>query len=139
MTTTIPSAVPATRSRRIWFRVGLVLAGVMSVFNSINGAGSLIDPTFAQTDPTMAPQPMWMSGMLLAFGLATLAAVVPAWRGVRSAILVVVASRLLEAWSAVALPFLPDAPDGILAFALVLVAVGTAVSLMVAQGLRTTA
>jgi hypothetical protein len=54
----------------------------------------------------------------------------------RWAIVAVIVSRLLEAWSAIVLPFLPDAPDGIGVFVVVLIVVGTAVSLMVAQGLR---
>ena len=125
-----------TRSSRVVFRIGLAAAGVMAVFNTINGIGTLIDPTFGQTDPTIPAQPVWMSVMLAAFGLATLAAVFPAWRGLRWAIVTVVASRLLEAWSAVVLPFLPDAPDGILFFVVLLIVVGTGVALMVAQPLR---
>ena len=111
----------------------------MGLFNTINGVGSLIDPTFGQTDPNLAPQPVWMSVSLVVFGAVTLAALVPAWRGARRAIVAVVVSRLAEAWSAVALPFLPDAPDGIISFVVALVVVGTLVSLMVAQGLRATA
>lgn len=125
-----------TRSSRVVFRIGLAVAGVMAVFNTMNGVGTLIDPTFGQTDPTIAAQPVWMSVMLVAFGLTTLAALVPAWKGMRWAIVVVVASRLLEAWSAIVLPFLPDAPEGIAFFVVLLIALGTGVSLMVAQPLR---
>ena len=125
-----------TRSSRVVFRIGLAAAGVMAVFNTINGIGTLIDPTFGQIDPTIPTQPVWMSVMLAAFGLTTLAAVFPAWRGSRWAIVIVVASRLLEAWSAVFLPFLPDAPDGILFFVVLLIVVGTGVAFMVAQPLR---
>ncbi len=136
--TAAPTSV-GLRSRRVWFRIGLVLAGVMAVFNTVNGVGTLVDPTFGQTDATVEPQPEWMSFALAAFGVVTLASLVPAWRRVRWAILAVVGSRLAEAWSAVVLPFLPDAPAGIATFVVVLVIVGTAVSAMVAQGLRPTA
>lgn len=128
-----------TRSTRLVFRIGLAVAGVMGLFNAMNGIGTLIDPTFGQVDPTTAPQPVWMSVMLAAFGLATLAALIPAWKGARWAIVAVVGSRLLEAWSAIVLPFLPDAPEGIALFVVVLIVVGTGVSLMVAQPLRRTA
>lgn len=121
---------------RVVFRIGLGAAGVMAVFNTLNGVGTLIDPTFGQTDPAIAAQPVWMSVMLVTFGLTTLAALVPAWKGVRWAIVVVVASRLLEAWSAIVLPFLPGAPEGIGFFVVVLIVVGTGVALMVAQSLR---
>jgi hypothetical protein len=52
------TAVPASslsRSHRLMFPVGLVLAGVMGAFNLMNGVGTLIDPAFGQTDPTLAP------------------------------------------------------------------------------------
>lgn len=136
MDTTVVELRSLSRPTRVVFRIGLALAGVMAVFNTINGIGTLIEPTFGQTDPTIAPQPEWMSIMLAAFGLTTLVALIPAWKGRRWAIVAVVASRLLEAWSAIALPFLPDAPDGILLFAVLLIALGTGVSLMVAQPLR---
>ena len=132
------TAVPTSslpRTRRLMFRVGLVLAGVMGAFNLMNGVGTLIDPAFGQTDPTLAPQPVWISVSLAVFGAVTLVALVPAWRWMRWAIVAVIVSRLLEAWSAIALPFLPDAPDGIGVFVVVLIVVGTAISLMVAQGL----
>lgn len=102
----------------------------------MNGVGTLIDPSFGQTDPSLAPQPVWISVGLASFGAITLGSLVPAWKWMRWAIVAVVVSRLLEAWSAVVLPFLPDAPDGIVVFVVVLIVVGTAVSLMVAQGLR---
>ena len=121
---------------RVASRVGLVLAGIMSVFNVINGVGSLLDPRFGQVDSTVAAQPAWMSIALIVFGTVTLAAIVPAWRANRTAILVVVVSRLAEAWSAIVLPFLPDAPDGIVAFAVIIIVVGTAISGLVALGLR---
>lgn len=125
-----------SRRSRVLLRIGLVIAGIMSVFNVTNGVGTLIDPTFGQTDPTMAPQPVWMSASLVLFGVVTLVAIGPAWKGVRWALVTVVASRLLEAWSAIVLPFLPDAPDGIGTFVVVLIAVGTVVASMVAQSLR---
>ncbi len=117
-------------------RIGLVLAALMGFFNTLNGTLSLLDPSFGQTDPADSPQPTWISVVLLVCGAVTLAAVVPAWRWIRAALIAVVGSRLVSAWSAVALPFLPDAPDGIAIFAAVLVVVGTTVSWMVAQGLR---
>lgn len=121
---------------RVASRVGLVLASIMAVFNTINGIGSLIDPSFGQVDPTVAAQPAWMSIALIVFGTVTLAAIVPAWRTNRTAIWVVVVSRLAEAWSAIVLPFLPGAPDGIAVFAVILIVVGTAISGLVALGLR---
>ena len=111
----------------------------MGLFNLINGVGTLSDPTFGQTDPTLAPQPTWVSVSLVAFGAITLAALIPAWRFARWAIIAVVVSRLAEAWGAVLLLFLPDAPDGLIIFVVGLIVVGTAVSVMVAQGLRTEA
>lgn len=128
-----------TRQSHVIFRIGLAIAGIMAVFNTINGVGSLIDPSFGQTDPSLAPQPAWMSLGLVLFGVSTLAAIVPAWKGVRWAIVIVVASRFLEAWSALALPFLPDAPQGIGLFVVLLIAVGTGVAAMVAQALRVSA
>lgn len=117
-------------------RVGLVIAGIMSTFNVINGTGSLIDPTFGQVDPTLTPQPVAISIALVVFGGLTLAALIPAWRGHRGALWTVVVTRLGEAWSALALPFLPGAPDGILVFAVALVVAGTLVAGLVALGLR---
>lgn len=137
--TATPSStvVPLGRSRSSTLcRVGLVLAAVMSVFNIVNGAGSLVDPTFGQTDPSLPPQPVWMSLGLLGFGLATLAAVLPAWHGSRSALWIVVLSRLVEAWSAIVLPFLPGAPAGMWGVVALLIAVGTGVAALVALGLR---
>ena len=124
---------------RIASRVGLAIAAIMSTFNVMNGVGTLIDPTFGQLDPTLAPQPVAISVALILFGGITLAAVVPAWRGHRGALWTVVLTRLGEAWSALILPFLPDAPDGILFFAILLVIVGTMVAGLVALGLRRTA
>jgi hypothetical protein len=121
---------------RIASRVGLAIAAIMSIFNVVNGAGSLIDPTFGQMDPTLSPQPVGISVALLAFGGVTLAALLPAWRGHRGALWTIVIARLGEAWSALVLPFLPDAPDGILIFAILLVIVGTMVAGLVALGLR---
>ncbi len=128
--------VRVTGKRRTVFRVGLVLAGVMALFNTINGAGSLIDPTFGQTDPELSPQPVWMSVGLLVVGVTSLVALIPAWRGNRTAIWVVVLFRLAAAWPALLLPLLPGAPAGMWGFAVLLVVVGTAVAAMVAQGLR---
>jgi hypothetical protein len=108
----------------------------MSTFNVINGVGSLIDPRFGQVDPGVAPQPVWLSIALIVFGVVTLAAVVPAWRGHRGALWTVVVARLAEAWSALLLPFLPGAPEGILIFAILLVIAGTGVAGLVALGLR---
>lgn len=125
-----------SRSSRTILRIGLVLAAVMGLFNLINGVGSLIDPTFGQTGSTVPPQPVWMSAGLVFFGVTTLAATLPAWRGSRWAIVTVAASRLLEALSASVLPFLPDAPEGIGFFVVLLIVVGTGVASMVAQSLR---
>lgn len=134
MTTT--TTVQPERWARAASRSGLVLAAVMSLFNVINGVGSLIDPTFGQLDPSLEPQPVLISVTLLVLGAVTLAAVVPAWRGNRAALWTVVVSRVAEAWSALLLPFLPGAPAGSVGFAFGLVVVGTLVAGLVALGLR---
>ena len=128
----------APRLPRYVFRAGLVLAALMAVANCVNGLGSAIDPRFGQVDPTLPPQPLWVSLMLLAFGAVTLVAVVPAWRRHRGGIWVVALSRLSEAWSAFLLLLVPGLPvrDVWLLIA-VLVPVGTVVAAMVASGLRT--
>lgn len=133
--TTSTLAQPAPWAR-VASRVGLAIAAIMSTFNVINGVGSLIDPRFGQVDPGVAPQPVWLSIALIVFGVVTLAAVVPAWRGHRGALWTVVVARLAEAWSALLLPFLPGAPEGILIFAILLVIAGTGVAGLVALGLR---
>ena len=120
---------------RILATIGLVLAGIMSVFNLINGITSLINPMVGLEDG-VAPQPEWISILLIGFGAVTLVALVPAWRGHRASIWVVVISRLLEAWSAIVLPFVPGAPDGLWPFVIALIIVGTAVAGLVALRLR---
>lgn len=120
---------------RVLSTIGLVLAGVMSVFNLINGVTSLIDPTMG-LEPGAAPQPGWISVMLIVFGATTLVALGPAWRGSRPSLWVVVVSRLVEAWSAIALPFIPGAPDGLWPFVIALVVGGTVVAWLVALRLR---
>lgn len=130
--------IVATRQPK-WIRVastvGLVLAGVMSVFNLINGVTSLIDP-MAGLEQGAPPQPTWISVLLIAFGAVTLIALVPAWRGRRRWLWVVIASRLLEAWSAIILPFIPGAPDGMWPFVIALIIGGTIVAGLVALRLR---
>lgn len=120
---------------RILSTIGLVLAGIMSVFNLINGITSLINP-MAGLQEGVAPQPVWISVLLIGFGAVTLIALVPAWRGHRSSIWVVVVSRLLEAWSAVVLPFIPGAPEGMWPFVVALIIGGTVVAGLVALRLR---
>jgi hypothetical protein len=109
----------------------------MAVANCVNGLGSAIDPRFGQVDPTLPPQPLWVSLMLLSLGAVTLVALVPAWRRRRRGIWMVVLSRLAEAWSAFLLLLVPGLPvrDVWLLIA-VLVPVGTIVAAMVASGLR---
>ncbi len=136
MSTTAPAAVrPVSRVGRAP-RVGLVLAALMALANVSNGAMSLVDPTAGQLDPTIAPQPVWISLTLLALGLGTLVAVVPAWRGNRTSLWVVVVTRLVEAWSALMLPFLPGAPSGMWPFIVALIVVGTVVAGLVGLALR---
>ena len=136
MSTTAPAAVrPVSRVGRAP-RVGLVLAALMALANVSNGAMSLVDPTAGQLDPTIAPQPVWISLTLLALGLGTLVAVVPAWRGNRTSLWVVVVTRLVEAWSALMLPFLPGAPSGMWPFIVALIVVGTMVAGLVGLALR---
>lgn len=126
--------LPSGRRRTV-LRVGLTLAGIMSSFNLVNGSGSLIDPRFGQTDPSLPPQPAWVSAALVLFGAITLAALIPAWRGSLTAAVVVVISRLAEGWSGLVMPFLPDAPDGLLGPMVLLACVATVVAAMVAQAL----
>ena len=102
----------------------------MALANVSNGAMSLVDPTAGQLDPTIAPQPVWISLTLLALGLGTLVAVVPAWRGIRTALWVVVVTRLVEAWSALMLPSLPGAPSGMWPFIVALIAIKTFLQLI---------
>lgn len=123
------------RWARILSSIGLVLAAIMSVFNLINGITALIDP-MAGLDEGTAPQPGWISVLLIAFGAVTLAAIVPAWRGNRASVWVVVLSRLLEAWSAIILPFIPGAPEGMWPFIFALIVGGTLVAGLVALRLR---
>lgn len=136
MSTTAPAEIrPGTRIG-LAPRIGLVLSALMSLANVSNGAMSLVDPTAGQLDPTIAPQPVWISLTLLALGLATLVSVVPAWRGNRTALWVVVVTRLVEAWSALMLPFLPGAPSGMWPFIVTLIVVGTVAAGLVGQALR---
>lgn len=133
--TSMTAGPPQRRRARIASTIGLVLAGIMSIFNLINGVTSLIDPTAGLQDG-VAPQPVWISILLIAFGAVTLIALVPAWRGHRASIWTVVLSRLLEAWSAIALPFIPGAPEGMWPFVIALIIVGTIVAGLVALRLR---
>ena len=75
MSTTAPAAVRPVRRVGRASRIGLVLASLMALANVSNGAMSLVDPTAGQLDPTIAPQPVWISLTLLALGLGTLVAV----------------------------------------------------------------
>ncbi len=136
MSTTAPAAVRPVRRVGRASRIGLVLASLMALANVSNGAMSLVDPTAGQLDPTIAPQPVWISLTLLALGLGTLVAVVPAWRGIRTALWVVVVTRLVETWSALMLPFLPGAPSGMWPFIVALIVVGTVVAGLVGLALR---
>lgn len=133
--TTLTAPPTGARSFRLLSGLGLVLAGVMSVFNLINGITSTIDP-MAGLEPGAPPQPLWMSLVLIGFGAVTLAALVHAWRGGRRALWVVILSRLLEAWSAAILPFLPGAPEGMWPFVVALIVAGTIVAGLVALRLR---
>jgi hypothetical protein len=134
-TTSTTSTVRQPRIVRVLSAVGLVLAGIMSVFNLINGITSSIDP-MAGLEEGAAPQPVWISVLLIGFGAVTLIALVPAWRGHRASIWVVVLSRLLEAWSAIILPFIPGAPEGMWPFVIALIVGGTVVAGLVALRLR---
>ncbi len=58
------------------------------------------------------------------------------WRGIRTALWVVVVTRLVEAWSALMLPFLPGAPSGMWPFIVALIVVGTVVAGLVGLALR---
>ena len=137
MASTASPIVSTYQSRwvRVLSTIGLILAGVMSVFNLINGVSSLVDP-MAGLAEGVAPQPTWISVLLIVFGAVTMVALVPAWRGDRRWLWVVVASRLGESWSAIVLPFIPGAPEGMWPFVIALVIAGTVVAGLVALRLR---
>ncbi len=102
---TTPTASPLTTRNRI----GLVLAGLLALVD----IGSIASPTpEGETGPPMA---VLVVGVVL--GLATLAALVPAWRtGSRTALRAVAGTRIVSA--ILALPaFFVDIPAGLLVFA----------------------
>ena len=94
---------------------GLVLAGLL-------GLADLATPLV--TDGEHPPMVVALIGAAL--GLATLAAIVPAWRGGRGAAWTVVATRLVSAVTALPAFIVPDVP----AEAVLAAGVGVAVTLL---------
>ena len=84
---------------RSYDRIGLVVLATLSVVDLL---GPLI------TDGSHPPMSVVLVGA--AIGLASLALIVPAWRGSRRAVRVLVGLRLLSALTAVPAFFIPDVP-----------------------------
>lgn len=106
-------------------KFGLVLAGLL-------GAADLAVP-FA-TDGESPP--MLVALIAAALGVATLAALVPAWRGARAAIGIVVGTRLASALSAVPAFFASDVPAAAVVAAGVIVVVTLVSVALLAPALR---
>jgi hypothetical protein len=98
-------------------KTGLVLAALLGLLDVI-GLFSINTP-FPEG---MTTPPDWLVILVAILGLVTMAAIVPAWRGNRRAVLVVVATRILSALSAVPAYFV-NVPSYILITTTVLVAV----------------
>jgi hypothetical protein len=111
---------PVNRSRDLVTRAnktGLVLAGLLGLLDIINLFS--INTPFPEG---MTTPPDWLVILVAVLGLVTLAAIVPAWRGNHRAVLVVAATRILSAISAVPAYFV-NVPSYILVTTTVLVVV----------------
>jgi hypothetical protein len=98
-------------------KIGLVLAALLGLLDVINLFS--INTPFPEG---MTTPPDWLVVFVASLGLVTLAAIVPAWRGNHRAVLVVVATRILSAISAVPAYFV-NVPSYILITTTVLVVV----------------
>lgn len=96
-------------------RIGLVLAGLLALTD-------LLSPLYVQTPEGADGPPTAVLAVGVVLGLATLAALVPAWRsGSRPALRAVAGTRIVSA--ILALPaFFVDIPAGLLVFAAALFA-----------------
>lgn len=96
-------------------RIGLVLAGLLALTD-------LLSPLYVQTPEGEDGPPTAVLAVGVVLGLATLAALVPAWRtGSRPALRAVAGTRIVSA--ILALPaFFVDIPAGLLVFAAALFA-----------------
>jgi drug/metabolite transporter (DMT)-like permease len=99
-------------------KTGLVLAGLLGLLDVINLFS--INTPFPEGMTTTPPD--WLFVLVAILGLVTLAAIVPAWRGNHRAVLVVVATRILSAISAVPAYFV-NVPSYILITTTVIVVV----------------
>jgi hypothetical protein len=111
---------PVNRSRDLVTRAnktGLVLAGLLGLVDVISLFS--INTPFPEG---MTTPPDWLVILVAILGLVTLAAIVPAWRGNHSAVLVVVATLILSAIGKVPGYFVP-VPSYILITTTVLVVV----------------
>jgi hypothetical protein len=110
---------------RYYYRIGLVVLAAMSVIDLL---GPLV------TDGSHPPMSVALVGA--AIGLASLALILPAWRGSRRAAWILVGLRLLSALSAVPAFFVSDAPAPAVGLAAGLVAVTVLGAVLVVAGTR---
>jgi len=126
-----PVRAPMPIWRRILFRFGLVLTAIMGLFNTLNGAMTLMEPDQAAASPAIG-------GLLFAIGLPTLLLVGLAWIPIQWALITVIGLRALEVltmWIPMGEGDWYSAPDN-RPFYLGLVVVSTAVCALMALGLR---
>jgi hypothetical protein len=111
--------------RRSYYRSGLVVLAALSVID-------LLGPLF--TDGSHPPMSVALAGA--AIGLASLALILPAWRGSRPAVWGLVGLRLLSALSAVPAFFASDVPAPAIGLAAGLIAVTLLGATLVVAGTR---
>jgi hypothetical protein len=107
------------------FVTGLVIAGLL-------GLGDII--TLLAGNGETPPVEVAAIGAVL--GLITVAAVVPAWRGSRGAVVAIVVSRLLSAVTALPAFFVDDVPGAAVAAAAVGIVITLGAVAMLATRLR---
>jgi len=101
------------------FVTGLSIAALLGVLDIVRLAG-----LFAEPGP---PLGVVVAGAAL--GIITLAAILPAWRGIRAGMLTIIATRLLSALVSAPIFFVDDAPRWakvVVAVAIVLAIIGGA-------------
>lgn len=131
--TATASAPSISRGRLIAARIGLVLSGLMSVPNVINGGLQLLGNRESSDGQTI---PLWVGASLFVAGVITLIGLIPAWRGSNTATWAVALSRVSELTAlTVFLDWFPAADDE-KPFYVVIAAVGLALGLLVLCGLR---